>query len=68
MSRRSQAFAEGPSTFSWKFERLADDQGRERMKCSCVTHPDVAGWGDDEQSAMWAAKSAMANAVEKAEL
>lgn len=68
MSRRSQASAEGPQVFSWRFENIIGDDGRARVKVTCKNHPGIFAFGSDETTAMRAATEAVRTAAEKADL
>jgi hypothetical protein len=63
MSRKSQAFAQGQVIHSWRLEKLDDGT----FEVSSKTHPSIKGRGEDEQTAIRAAKKALEVAVEKVE-
>ena len=67
---RSQAFAEGQPAFSWRIERIAeqDANGAGRYKATCKNYPQIFAFGDTEQDAMRAAVKVIDAASEKAEL
>lgn len=69
MSRRSQAFSQGQPVFSWRIERVEQDNlgHATRFKASCRNHPTVFAFGDTEELALRAANHAMETAVDKVE-
>lgn len=68
MSRKSQAYADGTSKFTWTVTEVEHPNQEGRYKCSCDNFPEIYAFGETESQAIRLANSAMETAVDKAEV
>lgn len=68
MSRKSAAFGEGISKFTWTVTKVEHPNQEGAYKAQCDNFPQIYAFGDSESQAIRLANSAMEIAVDRAEI